>query len=241
MPSAMLDDQRSRLAAARERVEERAQLAFALPPTGLARSKRVFEASGITFRHAGSDADLVSALDLVIMGRDRIALVGANGSGKSTLLQLIAGTLQPTGGRLSLGVPPERVASLDQKVAWPVPSGTLLDNFLAMSPQATPAFARQALAAFLFRGDSALQPVATLSGGEVLRGAMAARLHSPEPPLLLLLDEPTNHLDLESVEAVERALRQYDGTLVVVSHDETFLESIGVTLRLRRDPSGHWR
>lgn len=236
-----LDEQRSRVVKARARVEERAPLAFALPPTGLARSKRVFEAGAVAFRHEGSDVDLFSALDLTIVGRERVALVGANGSGKSTLLQLMGGALRPTSGRVRLGVPSERIAALDQKVAWPDPVGSLLDNFLAYNPNASPAFARQALASFLFRGDDALRPVATLSGGEVLRGAMAARLFAPEPPLLLLLDEPTNHLDLESVEAVERALQHYDGTLVVVSHDETFLEAIGATRRLVRDPSGRWR
>ena len=235
-----LSDQRARLAEARQRVEERAQLTFALPPTGLHRNKRVLEAVGVTYQHDDALAPLLTGIDLTLMGRERVALVGANGSGKSTLLQLMAGARRPTSGRLTIGVPRDRIARLDQKVAWPIASGSLLDNFLAYNPHATPAFARQALAAFLFRGDSALQPVATLSGGEALRGAMAARLHAPEPPLLLLLDEPTNHLDLDSVEAVERALRQYDGTLVVVSHDERFLEAIAITRMLRPDDSGRW-
>ncbi len=236
-----LDEQRSRLATAKARVEERAQLAFALPPTGLPRSKRVFEAKEVSFRHEGSDANLFTALDLIIVGPERVALVGGNGSGKSTLLQLMGGSLAPTSGVVSLGVPPDRIAALDQKITWPDSRGSLLDNFLAYNPNASPAFARQALASFLFRGDDALRPVATLSGGEVLRGAMAGRLFAPEPPLLLLLDEPTNHLDLESVEAVERALQQYDGAVVVVSHDASFLEAIGVTRRLERDASGRWR
>lgn len=236
-----LDEQRARLAAAKQRVEERALLAVTIPSTGLPRSKRIVEASALSFRHPGSDRPLVGETAFTIMGGERVALTGANGSGKTTLLQLMSGTLAPTSGRLAVGVPPARVAALDQKVAWPAPSGSLLDNFLAYNPDASPAHARQALAAFLFRGDGALQPVATLSGGEMLRGVLAARLHAPEPPLLLLLDEPTNHLDLESVEAVERALRAYDGTLVVVSHDETFLDTIGITRRLRRDPSGRWR
>ncbi len=236
-----LDEQRSRLATAKARVEERAQLAFALPPTGLPRSKRVFEAKEVSFRHEGSDANLFTALDLIIVGPERVALVGGNGSGKSTLLQLMGGSLAPTSGVVSLSVPPDRIAALDQKITWPDSRGSLLDNFLAYNPNASPAVARQALASFLFRGDDALRPVATLSGGEGLRGAMAGRLFAPEPPLLLLLDEPTNHLDLESVEAVERALQQYDGAVVVVSHDASFLEAIGVTRRLERDASGRWR
>ncbi len=228
-------------AAARERVEERATLAFAFPPTGLHPNKRVLQARGMAFAHAGRGAPLIEEFDLTLLGGDRVAVAGDNGAGKSTLLQLIDGELTPTAGELQLGVPRDRVARLDQKIAWPRPGGTLLENFLDYNPDASAGFARQALAAFLFRGDSALQPVQTLSGGESLRGAMAALLHAPLPPLLLLLDEPTNHLDLESLEAIERALRQYDGTLVVVSHDAVFLEAIGVTRVVRRDPSGRWR
>lgn len=237
----VVGEQRERLKAARERVEERATLAFAFSPTGLHPNKRVLHARGVTFAHAGRVAPLIDGFDLTLLGGERVAIAGDNGAGKSTLLQLMDGELVPTWGELQRGVPRDRVARLDQKVAWPRPKGTLLENFLVRNPEATAGFARQALAAFLFRGDSALQPVATLSGGEALRGAMATLLHAPLPPLLLLLDEPTNHLDLESLEAVERALRQYDGTLVVVSHDELFLAAIGVTRIVRRDPSGIWR
>jgi len=237
----VVGEQRERLKAARERVEERATLAFAFPPTGLHPNKRVLQARGMAFAHAGRGAPLIEEFDLTLLGGDRVAVAGDNGAGKSTLLQLIDGELTPTAGELQLGVPRDRVARLDQKIAWPRPGGTLLENFLDYNPDASAGFARQALAAFLFRGDSALQPVQTLSGGESLRGAMAALLHAPLPPLLLLLDEPTNHLDLESLEAIERALRQYDGTLVVVSHDAVFLEAIGVTRVVRRDPSGRWR
>ncbi len=237
----MLDDQRARLAAAKQRVEERATLSFALPPTGLRRNKRVLQASDLSFGYADDAASLVTGVDLTLVDQDRLALVGDNGSGKSTLLQLMAGVRQPTAGRLVLGIPVDRIACLDQQVAWPLPDASPLENFLTYNPEATAGFARQALAAFLFRGDGALHPVASLSGGEALRGAMAARLHAPQPPLLLLLDEPTNHLDLDGVEAVERALREYDGTLVVVSHDATFLTAIGVTRLLRRDASGSWR
>jgi ATPase subunit of ABC transporter with duplicated ATPase domains len=130
------------------------------------------------------------------------------------------------------GIAAGDVAWLEQHVEWPRPDGSLLDNFLARSPEATAAHARDALAAFLCRGDAALRPVSSFSGGEALRGAMATLLHAARPPLLLLLDEPTNHLDLDGTEAVERALRAWDGAFVVVSHDEVFLSAIGVERRL---------
>jgi ATPase subunit of ABC transporter with duplicated ATPase domains len=81
----------------------------------------------------------------------------------------------------------------------------------------------------MFRADAALQPVGTLSGGEMLRAGLAATIGSSRPPELLILDEPTNHLDIHAIAAVEAGLRAYDGALLVVSHDRAFLEAIGVT------------
>jgi ATPase subunit of ABC transporter with duplicated ATPase domains len=87
---------------------------------------------------------------------------------------------------------------------------------------------RSALARFLFSDEAALQTVGTLSGGQRLRASLACVLGGDRAPSLLLLDEPTNHLDLDALEALESALRQYDGALVVVSHDRDFLDAIGV-------------
>jgi ATPase subunit of ABC transporter with duplicated ATPase domains len=84
----------------------------------------------------------------------------------------------------------------------------------------------------MFRADAALQIVSTLSGGQLLRAGLACVLGGPRPPGLLILDEPTNHLDIDSIEAVEAGLRAYDGALLIVSHDETFLEAIRVSRRL---------
>ena len=81
----------------------------------------------------------------------------------------------------------------------------------------------------------------TLSGGQLLRAGLACVLGGPTPPPLLILDEPTNHLDIDSIEAVEAGLRAYDGALLVVSHDETFLEAIGITRRLELSPRDSMR
>ena len=83
----------------------------------------------------------------------------------------------------------------------------------------------------MFRADAALQTVLTLSGGQMLRAGLACVLGVTPPPLLIL-DEPTNHLDIDSIEAVEAGLRAFDGALLVVSHDETFLKAIGITRRI---------
>ncbi len=79
-----------------------------------------------------------------------------------------------------------------------------------------------------FRNRDAQRVVGTLSGGERLRAGLAAALSGPQPPWLLILDEPTNHLDIESIEVLERALQQFDGALLVVSHDTRFLRAIGI-------------
>jgi ATPase subunit of ABC transporter with duplicated ATPase domains len=86
-----------------------------------------------------------------------------------------------------------------------------------------------ALARFAFRNRAALQIAGTLSGGERLRAGMACVFARSEPPWLLILDEPTNHLDLASIEELEQALMAFDGALLVVSHDQTFLRNIGIT------------
>ena len=81
----------------------------------------------------------------------------------------------------------------------------------------------------MFRADAALQIVGTLSGGETLRAGLACTIGGDSPPQLLILDEPTNHLDIEAVDQLEAGLRDYDGALLVVSHDAEFLGVIGIT------------
>jgi ATPase subunit of ABC transporter with duplicated ATPase domains len=237
----LLHEHRARLRQARERVDERATLAFHFPASGLHAARRLIDARGVTFSWGAGAPPVIHALDLAVVGPARLAVVGPNGCGKSTLLRLLSGELAPRDGGLRLTAPRHRVAMLAQRPDWPLPAGTLLDNFLARVPGANAAQGRQALAAFNFRGDAALQPVASLSGGEAMRGALATLLHAPEPPWLLLLDEPSNHLDLDSVRAVERALQAYDGALIVVSHDHRFLQAIGVSRVLACDLSGEWR
>ncbi len=228
----LLDDGKRRLGEARSRVEERATPAFVIPAIGLHARRRVVEVRGASVTPRGAARPVVRDCDLSVVGPERIAITGANGAGKSTILRLLAGRLAPDEGEVTHGVAPADIALLDQHVEWPLPDGSLLENFLARSPESTPAHAREALAAFLFRGDAPLQRVSTLSGGEALRGALAMLLHAARPPRFLLLDEPTNHLDLDGTEAVERALLAWDGALVVVSHDDVFLSAIRVTRRL---------
>ncbi|MDP3239253.1 MAG: ATP-binding cassette domain-containing protein, partial [Reyranella sp.] len=142
---------------------------------------------------------------------------------------LVAGKLVPRSGNARLHTD---VAMLDQQVSLLDPTLSIRDNFLRLNPEADENACRAALARFMFRADAALQMVSTLSGGQMLRAGLACVLGGTRPPPFLILDEPTNHLDIGSTETVEAGLRAYDGALLVVSHDEPFLEAVGTTRRL---------
>ncbi|AKK29278.1 ABC-F family ATP-binding cassette domain-containing protein [Mycobacterium sp. EPa45] len=166
---------------------------------------------------------------LVVMGPERVAVVGRNGVGKTRFLDdLIAGSA----GRLltdRVGYLPQRIDGLDD-------GASVLDNVRAAAPDADSALVRTRLARFLLRGDSVYRPVATLSGGERFRVALARLLLAEPPPQLLVLDEPTNNLDLASVAQLVDALRAYRGALIVVSHDDEFLARLDLdrTLSMRQ-------
>jgi len=125
---------------------------------------------------------------------------------------------------------------LDQRADLLDPAVSIRDNFIRLHPLADENACRAALARFMFRADAALQIVCSLSGGQLLRAALACVLGGSKPPPLLILDEPTNHLDIDSIEAIEAGLRAYDGALLIVSHDEAFLEAIRITKRVDLSP-----
>ncbi|MFN4178536.1 ABC-F family ATP-binding cassette domain-containing protein [Phenylobacterium sp.] len=217
------------LEAAKARVERVRRLAFDLPPSGLAAGKAVLAFEDVGFARPGG-TPVLSGLSFGIAGPERAAVTGPNGAGKTTLIRLAAGDLEPTAGRVVRGVP---AAFLDQQTALLRDDETLVEAFRRLNPRATENAARAALARFLFRNVAADKTVSALSGGERLRAALACVLLGDRPPGLLILDEPTNHLDLDSIGAVEAALRGYDGALLVVSHDADFLEAVGVVREVR--------
>jgi len=212
------------LAEAEARVERVRRLGFDLPPSGLAAGKTVLALEDVGFGYPDGPR-LLKGRSLRLVGPGRVAVSGPNGSGKTTLIRLAAGGLQPTEGRVTRGV---QAAFLDQQTALLGDAPSLVAAFRRLNPAASENAARAALARFLFRNTAAEKPVAALSGGERLRAGLACVLLGDAPPQLLILDEPTNHLDLDSIGAVEAALRGYDGALLVVSHDRDFLDAIGI-------------
>jgi ATPase subunit of ABC transporter with duplicated ATPase domains len=215
-------------ASARERIEILQPFSIVLPPTHLPAGRTVLT---IDTASAGYEPErpILRDFSFAITGPERVAVIGPNGSGKTTLLALVTGQLQPWSGSVRVMTD---VALFDQRVSLLDASVSIRDNFRRINPDADENACRAALARFMFRADAALQLVSTLSGGQLLRAGLACVLGGPRPPALLVLDEPTNHLDIDSIEAVEAGLRAYDGALLIVSHDETFLEAIGVSRRL---------
>ena len=213
---------------ARRRIEILQPLTVKLPSTQLPAGREVVWLDRVSAGYQ-PERPVLRDLSLTIVGPERIAIVGPNGSGKTTLLKLIAGEMSPFAG--TVRVRPD-FALFDQKVSLLDPTISILDNFGRLNPMAGANECRAALARFMFRADAALQDVGSLSGGQLLRAGLACVFGGTRPPSLLILDEPTNHLDIESIEAVEAGLRAYDGALLVVSHDEAFLEAIGITRRL---------
>ncbi|MFD1215967.1 ATP-binding cassette domain-containing protein [Microbulbifer celer] len=164
-------------------------------------------------------------ISLTLHSGARWHITGVNGSGKSTLLKVIRGALQPAAGKC------ERHGScvyLDQDFSFLNGAHSPLENLQRLHPDKDSTYWRTALASARLRGDLALKPVNTLSGGERLKVALLAITRGSHAPDLLLLDEPDNHLDLDSRQLLQNALREFPGTFMLVSHDPVFVESVGV-------------
>ncbi|MEK7717348.1 MAG: ATP-binding cassette domain-containing protein, partial [Pseudomonadota bacterium] len=184
----------------------------------------VFEAEHVDFSFG--DSVVIKDFSVRVMRGDRIGIVGPNGAGKSTLIKLLLGELTPTRGQLRRGTKLQ-VAYFDQQRAPLDPGVTVMDSVGAGSQTVTINGRSQHVAGylqnFLFPPERLRSPVSTLSGGERNR-LLLARLFA-QPANLLVMDEPTNDLDVETLELLEELLLEYQGTLLLVSHDRAFLDN----------------
>ncbi|MGV9974980.1 ribosomal protection-like ABC-F family protein [Nocardia beijingensis] len=227
--SARVGAAKNRLDQAERALREEQRIVVELPGTEVPSGRTVFAGERIDFQY--EQRPILTGVDLIIRGPERIAVTGPNGVGKSTLLRLIHGDLAPQGGQITRAE--GRVAYLSQRLDLLDPARTVAENLTLFAQNMLESRRRNLLARFLFRGSRVDLPVGVLSGGERLRATLACVLFAEPAPQLLLLDEPTNNLDLISVGQLESALNAYRGAFVVVSHDERFLAEVGVRRWLR--------
>ncbi len=166
---------------------------------------------------------LFTDLTFQVLSGLRLGITGPNGTGKTTLLKIILGEINPTGGSFALDPRLQIGYYAQEEGAWDA-DRTIVDEIRKGRPQLSEQDARTYLGRFLFTGVDAFKTLVTLSGGERSRIRLATLIL--EQPELLILDEPTNHLDIPSREALEAALDEFTGTIIVVSHDRYFLDRI---------------
>ena len=169
------------------------------------------------------DNQLFSGLSLLIRRGEKTALIGENGKGKSTFFKIVCGEVEPDSGYLKVGKNVS-IGYYDQEQKNISEDKTVIDEIWDAYPNMTVTQVRNSLAAFLFTGDDVFKNISDLSGGEKCKLSLLKLILSKSN--FLLLDEPTNHLDILSREALERALLDYEGTLLVISHDRYFLNKV---------------
>ena len=201
--------------------------------------KLVAEAVGLS--KSFGDTPIVSGLDLLIMRGDRLGIVGPNGAGKTTLIRLLTGQLQPDGGTIRLGTNLQTV-TLDQSRQSLDPNATLADVITdgrgsSVTVNGETKHVVSYMKDFLFPPEKARTPVGVLSGGE--RGRLILARELARPSNLLILDEPTNDLDLETLDMLQEMLADYQGTILLVSHDRDFLDRVATSV-LMAEGNGKW-
>ena len=167
---------------------------------------------------------IYDGFNLTVRRGERWAVMGKNGAGKTTLLKMIAGAIEPDSGNVRLGASLTMGYFAQQSLDVLDPELTVIEQLQRDFPQDGLGSLRSLAGAFQFSGDDVDKSIRALSGGEKSRLAMARMLYNP--PNFLVLDEPTNHLDLATKEMLVEALKQFEGTMIFVSHDRTFLRGL---------------
>ena len=200
-----------------------------LPPTRLTTPLLSLDKIAVGY----GDTPLLSGVKLSLAPGDRIGLLGPNGAGKSTLIKLIAGVLPPLQGKRKEGKDIRIAYFAQHQLEQLYVDDSPLKHLQRLDPKASEGDLRSFIGGFGFHGDDALAPVGPFSGGEKARLVLALLVY--QKPAVLLLDEPTNHLDLEMRLALTMALQDFEGALIVVSHDRHLIRTVADDLWLVSD------
>ncbi|MGY8885573.1 MAG: ABC-F family ATP-binding cassette domain-containing protein [Flavobacteriales bacterium] len=190
-------------------------------PVSITPGKVVIEAEGVSKNYG--DTEVLRGVDLMVERDSKIAFVGQNGQGKSTLAKIIVAEI-PFGGVMKLGHNVQIGYFAQNQADYLDGSKTVLDTMIDAANEKNRSKVRDILGSFLFRGEEADKYVRVLSGGERNRLALAKLLL--QPLNVLVMDEPTNHLDIKSKNVLKEALKKFEGTLLLVSHDRDFLQGL---------------
>ncbi len=191
-------------------------------PVAKASGKIVFEIEHLEKKY--EQKEVLKDLNLIITKGEKLAFVGQNGTGKTTLAKILVGELKQTAGKLKVGHNVKIGYFAQNQSEYLQPDLTVLETIEAASDDTNRVGLRDILGAFLFSGDEVHKKVKVLSGGERNRLALAVMML--QPVNVLIMDEPTNHLDIHSKNVLQQALKTFDGTLIVVSHDRHFLQGL---------------
>lgn len=210
----------------REKLEKIAALDFSFQEKPF-HGKYAMSVNDLSFSYE-TTKPLIRDFTVSIGSGDRVCVVGKNGKGKTTLLKLMAGVLKPQEGEINS---PQAVSAgyfEQSNIAGLSDANTVLEEIASADPRADPGRARQICGAMMFEGDEALKRISILSGGEKSRVVLGKLIAAPLN--LLLLDEPTNHLDMESSDALLAAIDNFEGAVVIVTHNEMFLHALAQRL-----------
>ncbi len=222
-----IEEERERLQELKNRQRELKDIRITLSDSVLHKGKVLFKADRINYAFGYNDPLWEEPLNFVIQSGDRIHITGDNGSGKSTLIRLLNREINPTAGTLT--IQSERRFILDQEYRLIDREATVLEQAVALNKANRPDHQLKTLLhRHLFEEKVWDQPCKSLSGGEMMRLSLCCLALQTEQPDTIVLDEPTNNLDLRNIGILAEAISDYQGTLIVVSHDKQFVEEIGV-------------
>mgnify|MGYP001025061546 CR=1 FL=1 len=212
----------------RAAIPEDAAMKLRFAPSELRPGKLLIEAEALNHAYIDGHDLWKSPLNFALRSGERIRLLGGNGRGKSTLLRLITGALTPTAGEIRR-TEAFRIAYLDQEYSLVDNDRTVYGQLAACNPRMPEHELKIRLTHLLFPAAAWDKKCGCLSGGEKMKLALCSLMVAEAGPDMIIADEPTNNIDIASMEILAATLRRYSGTLLVVSHDETFIREIGIT------------